>query len=217
MMAEEKKKRFHFNRYYNNKHHKDEEVKEQPQQPQKPIKEEKVEEVKTQTQTENTEQPQQESCSPKQKEECCNIKEEFVKLKYQFSEFVNKYRDHEKEFENYKRRTKEEIKEAKEDGVAKAVKALIPALTTFKNAKKLITDEKSLNGIELIEKSILSEFEKLGVKKIECIDTPFDPSLHNAVMLVENPEKSGLVVDEVEAGYIMGDKVIKFSQVVVAR
>ncbi len=215
MMAEEKKKHFHFNRYYNNKHRKDEEVKEQPQQPQQPMQEEEVEEVKTQT--EKTEQPQQESCSPKQKEDCCNIKEEFVKLKYQFSEFVNKYRDHEKEFENYKRRTKEEIKEAKEDGVAKAIKALIPALTTFKNAKKLITDEKSLSGIELIEKSILTEFEKLGVKKIECIDTPFDPSLHNAVMLVENPEKSGLVVDEVEAGYVMGDKVIKFSQVIVAK
>ena len=145
-------------------------------------------------------------------------KQEFIKLKYQFSEFVNKYKDFEKEFENYKRRTREEIKEAREEGIAKAVKALLPALNTFKTAKTLIKDESSLSGVEMIEKSILAEFEKLGVKKIKCKGEKFDPEMHNAVMLVENSkQESGTVVDEVEAGFIMGEKVIKFSQVTVAK
>ena len=102
----------------------------------------------------------------KQKKEFV-CKDEFIKLKYQFSEFVNKYKEYEKEFENYKRRTREEITAAKEEGIAKAVKAVIPALDTFKKARLIVKDESSLNGINLIEKSLMAELEKLGVKKIK--------------------------------------------------
>ena len=145
-------------------------------------------------------------------------KDELVKLKYQFSEFVNKYKEYEKEFENYKRRTREEIKAAKEEGIAKAVKAIFPALDNFKKAKMLITDKGSLSGINLIEKSLLTELEKLGVKPIKAKGEKFDPDYHNAVMLVENKSvPSGTVVDEYETGYTLGDKVIKFSQVTVAK
>lgn len=145
-------------------------------------------------------------------------KEELVKLKYQFSEFVNKYKEYDKEFENYKRRTREEIKAAKEEGIAKAVKAIFPALDNFKKAKMLITDKSSLSGINLIEKSLLTELEKLGVKPIKAKGEKFDPEYHNAVMLVENESiPSGTVVEEYETGYTLGDKVIKFSQVTVSK
>lgn len=153
----------------------------------------------------------------KQKKEFV-CKDEFIKLKYQFSEFVNKYKEYEREFENYKRRTREEIVQAREEGVVKAVKALIPALDTFKKARLIVKDENSLNGINLIEKSIMAEFEKLGVKKIKAKGEKFDPEKHNAVLLVENSEvESGVIVEEFEAGYILGEKVIKFSQVSVAK
>lgn len=161
----------------------------------------------------------EEKCATNQERRCeCVAKEEYIKLKYQFSEFMNKFKDYEKEFENYKRRTREEIKEAKEEGVAKAIKAIIPALDTFKKARMIITDKSSLSGINLIEKSILNEFEKLGVKPIKCKGEKFDPELHNAVMLVEDETiESGTVVEEFEAGYTLGGKVIKFSQVSVAK
>ena len=159
----------------------------------------------------------EESLEKKQKKEFV-CKEEFIKLKYQFSEFVNKYKEYEREFENYKRRTREEIAQAKKDGVEKAVKALIPALDTFKQARLIVKDESSLNGINLIEKSIMAEFEKLGVKKIKAKGKKFDPEKHNAVLLVENTDvESGTVVEEYESGYILGEKVIKFSQVSVAK
>ena len=153
----------------------------------------------------------------KQKKEFV-CKDEFIKLKYQFSEFVNKYKEYEREFENYKRRTREEIIQAREEGVVKAVKALVPALDTFKKARLIVKEESSLNGINLIEKSIMAEFEKLGVKKIKAKGEKFDPEKHNAVLLVENAEvESGTIVEEFEAGYILGEKVIKFSQVSVAK
>ena len=82
----------------------------------------------------------------------------------------------------------------------------------------LITDKSSLSGINLIEKSLLTELEKLGVKPIKAKGEKFDPEYHNAVMLVENESiPSGTVVEEYETGYTLGDKVIKFSQVTVSK
>ena len=173
----------------------------------------------TTEQTKKTEIKPEEQCATNQEKKCeCVAKEEYIKLKYQFSEFMNKFKDYEKEFENYKRRTREEIKEAREEGIAKAIKAIIPALDTFKKARMIITDKSSLSGINLIEKNILTEFEKLGVKPIKCKGEKFDPELHNAVMLVEDPNvESGTIVEELESGYMYEDKVIKFSSVIVAK
>lgn len=194
-------------------------------------KNEKEEEIKTQSK-ENLKQKssqQQEEQTTKQKnneEEKtkmhskaeCVPNEEYIKLKYQFAEFINKHKEYETEFENYKRRTREEIKQAKEDGITKAVETLLPALDSFKKAKKIISDKASISGINLIEKSILQELEKLGVKRIKCVGEPFNADIHNAVALVEDENaKSGTVVEELEAGYTMGEKIIKFSQVIVAK
>jgi len=157
---------------------------------------------------------------PKQEKKVQEVvsKEEYIKLKYQFSEYMNKFKEYEHEFENYKRRTREEIKQAKQDGIEKAVETILPALDTFKKAKSLITDKSSLSGIALIEKNILAELNKLNVKKIECIGKPFNADYHNAVMLLEDKtKKSGIVIDEVEAGYTLNDKVIKYSKVVVTK
>lgn len=148
----------------------------------------------------------------------CVPNEEYIKLKYQFAEFINKHKEYETEFENYKRRTREEIKQAKEDGITKAVETLLPALDSFKKAKKIITDKASISGINLIEKNIMQELEKLGVKRITCVGEPFNAEIHNAVMLVEdNSVESGTIVEELESGYTIGEKVIKFSQVIVAK
>lgn len=145
-------------------------------------------------------------------------KSEYIKLKYQFAEFVNNHKEFEQEFENYKKRTREEIIKAKEDGITRAVEAILPALDSFKKAEKIITDKTSLSGIKLVEKSILAELEKLGVKRIKCVGEPFNTDFHNAVMLVnDKTAPSGTVVEEVEAGYTMGEKVIKFSRVIVAK
>ena len=145
-------------------------------------------------------------------------KSEYIKLKYQFSEFVNQHKEYEKEFENYKRRTREEIINAKHDGMTKAIETILPALDAFKKAKSIITDKSSISGINLIEKSILTQLEKLGVKKIDCVGKPFDTNFHNAVMVVKNNEvEPNIVIEEVETGFTLNDKVIKFSQVIVSK
>lgn len=144
--------------------------------------------------------------------------EDYIKLKYQLADVINKYKEFEHEFNNYRTRTKDEIKQAQMDGMTKGISVVFPAMDSFKKAKKLIKDENSLNGIKMIEKSILDALKKHGIKKIECIGEKFDPNIHNAVLLVEDKTKeSGTIIDELEAGYTFNDKVVKFSQVIVAK
>ena len=82
----------------------------------------------------------------------------------------------------------------------------------------MLKDQASLDGIMLIEKAILSSLEKLGVKKIDAVGKEFDPNYHNATLMQEfKGKKSGTVVEEMESGYTLNDKVIKYSQVIVAK
>jgi len=155
-----------------------------------------------------------------QKEEKIEVvsKAEYDKLKYQLANVINELKDTEKEFDNYRKRTREEIKQAKTDGMTKAIETLIPAIDSFKKARKIVSDKSCLSGISLIEKSMFAELEKLGVKKIQTKNKMFDHDLHNAIMTVEKEDlEPGTIVDEVEAGYTLNDKVIKYSQVVVSK
>jgi len=160
----------------------------------------------------------EEKTEPKQEAETFVSVAEFVKLKYQLAEMINRYKQQEHEFDNYRIRTKQEAKQTKVDGVIKAVETILPALDSFKKAKALITDKSSLSGVSLIEKNLLNSLEKLNIRYIDCIGKEFDPELHNAVMLVEDStKKPNTIVDELEMGFTLDDKVIKYSQVIVSK
>ena len=152
------------------------------------------------------------------KQERCVSCEEYLKLKYQLADMINKYKQLDQEFENYRKRTREEIKQATINGTVKAIELILPALDSFKKAKQIVKDEKNLEGINLIEKSLMTALEKQGVKKIDCLGKPFNPDFHNAVATVEDKtKKAGTIIDEIEFGYTLNDKVIKYSQVVVSK
>ena len=144
--------------------------------------------------------------------------EDYDGIKLQMAKVINDYKDLERDLENYRKRSREEVESAKSQGIVKALSCIFPALDTFKKAKKIIKDEKAIEGINLIEKSLMEGLKKLGVKKIECVGRKFDPNFHNAVLSIESKDvKAGFIVEEIEAGYEMEGKVVKFSQVVVAK
>ena len=144
--------------------------------------------------------------------------EDYDGIKKQMAKVINDYKDLERDLENFRKRSREEVESAKSQGVIKALESIFPALDSFKKAKSIIKDEKSLEGVRLIEKSLMEALKKLGVKKIECVGKKFDPNLHNAVLSLDAKDvKSGYVVEEIEAGYEMEGKVVRFSQVVVAK
>lgn len=121
------------------------------------------------------------------------------------------------EFDNYRKRTEKEKDEIYHHGFVDAVTDFLPALDSFKMAKEYISDKNTLIGIEYIEKGILQTLEKMGVTTIDATGK-FDPNFHTAIDTSEDENfEAGDIVKECYKGFKMGDKVIRFSQVIVKR
>lgn len=120
------------------------------------------------------------------------------------------------DFDNFRRHATENIKKAKTDGQASVIEVFLPCLDTFKEAKKSISDENVLKGVEMIENKILDSLKSLGVEKLESIGQVYDPHLHNviAVMRDENQDDD-IILDEYQAGYKFNDKVLRYAKVIV--
>ncbi|MBR3390811.1 MAG: nucleotide exchange factor GrpE, partial [Prevotella sp.] len=127
------------------------------------------------------------------------------------------------EFENYKKRTLKEKTELILNGAEKTVDAFLPVVDDFERA--LITAEKAddvaalKEGMELIYKKFMKTLEGLGVKKIETEDADFDVDYHEAVAMVPaaDDDKKGKVIDCIQTGYTLNDKVIRHAKVAVGQ
>ena len=122
------------------------------------------------------------------------------------------------DFINYKRRNEDAYKAAVLSGVGTAVNALLPSLDAIEAAEKMYKDEVIKRGL----RDVMANFEKslasLGIKKIKALGEEFNPELHNAVLREEKKGvKTGVITEELQAGYIMADKVIRYSVVKVSK
>ena len=121
------------------------------------------------------------------------------------------------EFDNYRKRTQTDISKAYSNGFNQAITEFLPALDSFKMATEYITDPNTLMGIQYIEKGILNTLEKIGVK-VSDVSGKFDPNFHQAIgSEVSAEHESGDIIKECFKGFTMGDKVIRYSQVIVAK
>ena len=132
------------------------------------------------------------------------------------NEYLNLAKQVQADFDNYRRRTIEDLKKAKFDGQVSVIEAFLPCLDTFTEAKKNITDENVLKGVEMIENSILETLKNLGVEKIEAVGKVYDPHLHNAIAVMKDGSKENdIILAQFQAGYKFNDKVIRYSKVIV--
>ena len=122
------------------------------------------------------------------------------------------------EYDNFRKRTQKEKEAIYSDATANAVKALLPVYDNLERALKQETaDEAYKKGVEMTMTGLLKALECLGVTEIDAVGQPFDPNLHNAVMHVEDESLGENTVAEVfQAGFTLGDKVIRFAMVKVA-
>ena len=132
------------------------------------------------------------------------------------------------EMENQRRRFEKERQEAFEFGgfnFAKESLSLLDnidrAIASFTNDENL-TNNKDLNkiigGIEVVKKDLISIFKKNGIEAIECINKRFDPNFHQAMLEIENNTKEpGTVVQEIQKGYMMKDRLLRPSLVGVTK
>lgn len=120
------------------------------------------------------------------------------------------------EFENYRRRMADQLVAERREGVISVIETFLPCLDSFKDAKKTISDENVLTGINMIENKIISALEKLDVKKIETIGKTFDPNFHDVIAVMHNDKaEDNVILEEYQAGYIYNGKVIRYSKVIV--
>lgn len=123
------------------------------------------------------------------------------------------------EFENYKRRTnKERVEERKYQSQALA-NELLPVLDNFERALQVEVNEENksiIEGITMVYNQFLEAFKSEGIEEIETENKPFDPNLHHAVMQVEDDEyESNIIVEELQKGYKLKDRVIRPAMVKV--
>lgn len=125
------------------------------------------------------------------------------------------------EFENYKKRTLKEKSELILNGSEKTVAAILPILDDFERATADKTEDPQAikEGYELIYKKFLKALETLGVNKIETDNADFDVDYHEAIAMVPGmgDDKKGKVIDCVQTGYTLNDKVIRHAKVVVGQ
>ena len=125
------------------------------------------------------------------------------------------------EFENYKKRTLKEKTELILNGGEKTITAVLPVLDDFERAIADKNEDAAAikEGMELIFHKFVKTLEGLGVKKIETDDADFDVDYHEAIAMVPGmgDDKKGKVIDCVQTGYMLNDKVIRHAKVAVGQ
>ena len=124
------------------------------------------------------------------------------------------------DMENQRRRFEKEIKEAFEFGgfnFARESLSLLDnidrAITSFRSDESLKNNkdlDKIIDGIEVVKKDLISIFKKNGIELIECMNKKFDPNFHQAMLeLEDNTKESGTVVQEIQKGYMMKNRLLR--------
>ena len=122
------------------------------------------------------------------------------------------------EYDNYRKRSSKEREMIYSEARADAITRMLPIYDNIERALKMdCADEAFYKGVEMIMTQLTDIFESLGVAPIPAVGEQFDPNRHNAVSAVEDPSLGEKIIsDEYQKGFTLGDRVIRFSTVVVA-
>ncbi len=174
------------------------------------VTEENLENIPTENTEENT--------------ETAEVKEELSveeKLKNDVAELNDKYLRLFAEFDNFKRRTQKERVDLLQTAGKDVVVSLLPVLDDFERALKSTENATDVapvrEGILLVQTKLKSILSQKGLKEIQSINTEFNTDIHEAITQIPSPteEQKGKVIDELEKGYTLNDKVVRFAKVVV--
>lgn len=161
----------------------------------------------------------QENEAPLTEEE--KLAQELEKANEQIEEQKDKYLRLSAEFDNYRKRTMKEKAELILNGGEKSVSSILPIVDDFERALKNMetaTDVAAVKeGVELIYNKFMSVLGQNGVKVIETKEQPLDTDYHEAIAVIPAPNEAlkGKILDCVQTGYILNDKVIRHAKVVV--
>lgn len=173
-----------------------------------------TEDVKTDNSTED-------NSEATKKDEATEEQNQLEELQKKNSELNDKYLRLTAEFDNYRKRTLKEKMELMKSAGESLLVNILPIVDNFERALKSMDDTKEVDaikeGVKLIYNSFVEFMKTNGVKEIEALNKEFDLDEHEALTKIPAPEKKlkGKVVDVIEKGYKLNDKVIRYSKVVV--
>ena len=146
------------------------------------------------------------------------LKDPVAKLEAELSAERNRYLRLAAEYDNFRKRSIKEREMTYGDARSDTITRLLPVYDNLERAMKTeCADEAFFKGIEMTMVQLTEILENLGVKEIPTVGEPFNPNRHNAVMTIENPELGEkIVAEEFQKGFTLGERVIRFSTVVVA-
>ena len=151
------------------------------------------------------------------------VLDEVASLQVEYDELNNSYLRLHAEFDNYRKRTLKEKMEIIKAGGEKVLTEMIPLVDDFERALDTVQvahdKEAIVEGLELIYAKFVSFLNQQGVKEIEAIGEPFDADKFEAITTIPAQDKSqkDVVVDCIQKGYILNEKVLRFPKVIVAK
>ena len=152
-----------------------------------------------------------------------SVEEEIASLKEELAKEKKEYLFLMAEFDNFRKRTLKEKSELIKNAAESAFKGLLPIVDDFERALKASENTEDANalkeGMELIYKKLKKYMEQNGVKEMDPEDKDFDADKHEAISVVPVPDESqkGKILDTVEKGYTINDKVLRHAKVVVGQ
>lgn len=189
-----------------------------PKEKKKMAEELNVEETKD-TAEEQPQNDQAEEAAPLTHEE--QLEKELEDAQAVIEEQKDKYLRLSAEFDNYRKRTMKEKAELILNGGEKSISSILPVIDDFERAIKTMETAKDVKavkeGVELIYNKFMAVMAQNGVKVIETKDQPLDTDYHEAIAVIPAPseEQKGKILDCVQTGYTLNDKVIRHAKVVV--
>ena len=148
--------------------------------------------------------------------------DEVGKLQAEIAELKDKYLRQAAEFDNFRRRTAKERLDLINTAGKEVITSLLDVMDDCDRAEKQLqnsTDTLMKEGIQLVFNKLRSTLQSKGVKPMQTIGTDFNPDQHEAITEIPAPNEAmkGKVIDEVQKGYLMSDKIIRFAKVVVGK
>ncbi|MCY9181720.1 nucleotide exchange factor GrpE [Bacillus haynesii] len=174
----------------------------------------------TEAETAEAEQTAAEADAPAEDTQTEMLEKQLKELQERLEEKENKLLRVQADFENYKRRARLDLEAAEKYRSQRIISELLPALDNFERALQIDPDNEQtkslLQGMEMVHRQILEALKNEGVEQIPSVGEQFDPNLHQAVMQVEDEAyESNAVVEELQKGYKLKDRVIRPSMVKV--
>jgi molecular chaperone GrpE len=164
-----------------------------------------------------TENKEKETASKKSSAKKDDLLREIERLKAEIAEKDDKYLRMAAEYENFRRRSREEKDATYESAMADTVAELLPIIDNLERAANYDDGEKVKEGLAMTLKSVSAVFSAMGIEPVGNPGETFDPNLHNAVMHIEDDSLGeGEIVDVFERGYKKNKRVIRFAMVKTA-